>query len=401
MNEDSISNMKIIPLIFGVIIVLFVVFGSSRFVENLDSKDIMVIQSPVSGDLTVYTEPGLKLQLFGSVTKYPRRATYTFGADGEYPAKKLRFNDGGHADLSGGISWEMPLAEKEIITIHRTFGSAAGVESAAVAKMIDSAVYLSGPLMSSTESSGERRAELVQYIDDQAERGVYVTRVVQQKTFDPLTNAEHNTMRTEIVKDEAGNYKRQQGSMLTDFNIHLMPMSITSLDYDEVVEKQIKTRQDAITQVQIAQANARRAEQDAITAGKQGEANAAKAKWEQEVIKAQKVTEGEQKLKVAELTALEAEQYKRAKILEGEGDAAKAKLVMQANGALEQKLDAYIKVNKVYAEAIQNYKGNWVPTTVMGSSSGNSNANGAQAMIDLLTVKTARDLDLDMEMKQK
>lgn len=403
MNEDSISNMKIIPLIFGVIIALFVVFGSSRFVENLDSNDIMVIQSPVSGELKVYTEPGLKLQGFGKVTKYPRRSTYAFGAtkDSNLPAKKLRFNDGGHADLSGSMSWEMPLAEKEIITLHRTFGSAAGVESAAVAKMIDSAVYLSGPLMSSTESSGERRSELVQYIDDQAEKGVYVTRVVQERTIDPLTNAEHNTMHTEIVKDDSGLPKRQQSSMLADFNIRLMPMSITALDYDEVVEKQIKTRQDAITQVQIAQANARRAEQDAITTGKQGEANAAKAKWEQEVIKAQRVTEGEQKLKVAELNALEAEQYKRAKILEGEGDAAKAKLVMQANGALEQKLDAYIKVNKVYAEAIQNYKGNWVPTTVMGSSSSNSNANGAQAMIDLLTVKTARDLDLDMEMKQK
>ena len=399
--NNEVSSMKLVPLIIGVILALFVAISSSRIVENLDAKDLMVIQSPISGNLTVHTSPGLKLQLFGNVTKYPRRATYQFDAStNTNPPKKLRFNDGGHADLSGSVSWEMPLAEEQIIAIHRTFGSASGIESAAVAKMVDAAVYLSGPLMSSTESSGERRSELVQYIDDQAERGVYVTRVVQTRTFDPLTNAEHNTMRTEIVKDEAGNYKRQQGSMLSDFNIKLMPMSITSLDYDDVVEKQIKTRQDAITQVQIAQANARRAEQDAITAGKQGEANAAKAKWEQEVIKAQKVTEGEQKLKVAELTALEAEQYKRAKILEGEGDAAKAKLVMQANGALEQKLEAYKEVNKMYAEAIKEYKGNWVPTTVMGASSG-SNTNGAQAMIDLLTVKTARDLDLDMEMKQK
>lgn len=396
MSEDAVNSRSIVGLIIGVVLIVAGIVSAGSLVEGLDANEIMVIQDPIDGELHVFTEPGIYAQLFGKVTKYPRRAIYQFDPSSETPSpKKLRFNDGGHADLSGSVSWEMPLAPEAIIKIHRTFGNMQGVELQAVAKMIDAAVYLSGPLMSSTESSGERRSELVQYIDDQAENGVYVTRVVETRTVDPLTNESRTTLRTDIVKDEAGLPKRQQGSMLADFSIQLMPLSITSLDYDDVVEKQIKTRQDAITSVQIAQANARRAEQDAITVAKQGEADAAQAKWTQEVIKAKAVTEAEQKLKVAELAALEAAQWKREQVLRGEGEGERKRLVMAANGALDQKLEAYVKVQEAYAQAMGQYKGNWVPGVVMAGTNG-QNSNGASALIDMLSAKTARDLNIDL-----
>jgi hypothetical protein len=176
--------------VIAVVIVMMLVtpYIVMNLTENLSASEIMVVQSPVSGDLACYTDPGVKWQGFGAITKYPRRDTYEFATDGKIDtSKKLRFNDGGHANLYGSVSWEMPLDCPSIINIHKTFGSKYGVENAAVSKMIDSAVYLAGPLMSSTESSGERRADLVQYINDQAERGVYVTQVVDKEVTDPLS----------------------------------------------------------------------------------------------------------------------------------------------------------------------------------------------------------------------
>jgi hypothetical protein len=372
--------------------------------ENLDAKKVMVIQSPVSGDLAVYTEPGVKWQGFGTVTTYPRRDTFGFGTekDGKIDtSRKIRFNDGGHANLYGSVSWEMPLKPDQIIAIHKTFGSPEAVENAAVAKMIDAAIYLAGPLMSSTESSGERRAELVQYINDQAENGVYVTQVKEKDTVDPVSGVKKAVMVTEIVRDEKGMPKRQQGSILSDFNIKLLPMSITELKYDKIVEDQIAQRQSATTQVQIAQANARKAEQEAITTAKQGEANAAKAKWEQETIKAKVVTEAEQKLRVAELAAKEAEQYKREQILRGEGDSQRRQAMMAADGALDQKLAAWTEANAKYADAISKAQpGAWTPNVIMGNT-GTSNGSNAAALIDMFSVKTARDLSLDMTMAGK
>lgn len=367
--------------------------------EVLDANEVMVIQS-IGGTLTVHTEPGPKWQGWGKVTKYPRRAQYSFVTEGEKNdnSKKLRFNDGGHANLSGAVSWEMPLKPEAIIAIHRTFGNAEGVQQQAVAKMIDAAVYLAGPLMSSTESSGERRAELVQYINDQAENGVYVTRVVEKEVADPITGAKKTVQATQIVLDDKGNPRRQQGSILAEFNIKLFPLSITEIKYDSVVENQIKQRQEATTQVQIAQANAKRAEQDAITTAKQGEASAAKAKWEQETIKAKEVTLAQQKLEVATLAAKEAEQFKREQILRGEGEAERKRLVMAADGALDPKLEAFKTVNKYWADAFGSSTGQLVPSIVMGNQAGgnSSSVNNAQLFMDLIGMKAARDLSLDV-----
>lgn len=359
--------------IIGIVFLFAFVLITPMLIENLDSSEIMVIQS-ITGDLKTFTEPGPQWQGFGKVTKYPRRSQYSFcslidpKSHEEYQcpnttsnAKRVRFSEGGHALLNGAVSWEMPSDVSHIIEIHKKFGSAEAVESMAVGKMIDSAAYFSGPLMSSTESSGARRGELVQYINDQAEHGIYVTQAKQMVTKD-LTGGSQTVTVTEIMRDKSGLPMRQQGSILEEFGVKLLPISINELKYADVVEKQIADRQASTTQVQLAMATAIKAEQQAKTAEAEGMANAAKAKWDQEVIKATEVTKAQQQLEVATLQAKQAEQYKRQQILIGEGDAAKAHLVMQANGALEQKLAAWIEVNKSYATAIENYQGQWVPT---------------------------------------
>ena len=68
---------------------------------------------------------------------------------------------------------------------------------------------------------------------------------------------------------------------------------------------------------------------------------------------------------------------------------------MQADGALEQKLRAYIEVNKNYAVAIKDYKGNWVPTIHTGGGTAGGGQNAAQTFIDILTAKAAKDLGID------
>lgn len=382
------------------VLVIFGVLASFKLCENLDASEIMVIQSPVSGELTVHMNPGVKWQGWGTVTKYPRRKQYSFTRDGDMDlSKKLRFNDGGHANLYGSTSWEMPLSAPLIVGVHKTFGSPEAVEQQAVAKMIDAAIYLSGPLMSSTESSGERRSELVQYINDQAESGVYVTTVKEREIVDPILGSKKVVPVTEISRDEKGMPKRQQSSILAEFGIKLLPMSISELKYDTIVENQIAQRQEATTQVQIAQANAKRAEQDAITAAKQGEANAAKSKWAQEVIKARVVTEAQQKLEVQRLSTSTAELFKKEQTLIGEGEAARKRAVFNADGALEQKLATLVKISQAYAEHMGDQK--WVPDITFGDNAKGSGVSNYSNFVEMLTAKTARDLGLDLSQKKK
>jgi len=191
--------------------------------------------------------------------------------------------------------------------------------------------------------------------------------------------------------------------------VKLIQTAISEIPYEDAVEDQIKAQQKARADVQVAIANAIAAEQQTRTKIEQGKQAAAEAQWKQEAIKAQKVTEARQEKEVAETAAARekevaklqkeaAEFTKQRDILLGQGESEKRRLILAADGALERKLETYQAVNAAYAKAIAEYRGNWVPQTVMGGAG--QQVNGASALVDLLTAKTARDLSIDLGVKK-
>jgi SPFH domain / Band 7 family len=383
-------NFRNIVLVLSLIAAVAVVSLAGQLVEHLDAQEVMVIQS-VSGTLTVYDTPGYHPQWFGKVTKYPRRASYEFQAP-------IRFNDGAQAKMHGSIQFEIPPDAPTLIMLHSKYGSASTLQSQLVERVIDKSIYMSGPLMSSKESYAEKRNALITYVEDQITKGTYQTRQHDVKTIDPITGVEKTITAVEIVADDKGLAKRQEDPVLTPFGIKTFNFTISELNYDATVEAQIKGQQQITMDVQTAIATAKKAEQQAITVAKEGEAAAAKAKWEQEVLKAKAVVAAQQELEVAQLDTKKAEQEKAAKILRAEGDAEYKRKIIVADGALEQKLAVYKEVQTAWAQAFAAYKGPaLVPSVVMGRSDGAAaNANGAQALIDMLSAKTARDLALDL-----
>ena len=158
-------------------------------------------------------------------------------------------------------------------------------------------------------------------------------------------------------------------------------------------------------------ANAERAKQDAITSEEQGKANVMTAKYEKEVLKEQAIVDAQrakevaviaaqQRVEVARQQQLEAEQkklaaleYKQEQILRGEGDGEYKRLVMEADGALQQKLETYKSVMGYFANAIEKQK--WVPEIQMGGGE-SGGGDAAMALIEMLSIKTAKDLALDL-----
>jgi regulator of protease activity HflC (stomatin/prohibitin superfamily) len=380
-------------------VIVMLLLGAGNVFEWLDAKDVMVVQYP-NGALEVYTTPGIKPQWFGHVAKFHKRSQFWFSKVKDQGMKddqsiKVRFNDAGHANISGSLAWEMPMSREAVLNLYTKYGSQGGIEHQLVRTVVEKAVYMTGPLMSSRESYAERRNDLLGLIEDQISLGVYKTQTQQVKQPDPITGVEKTVSIVQLVKDDTGNMARQDRSPLAEFSIKTFNLSLNSIDYSKEVEDQIKEQQQMTMAVQTAIAEAKKAEQAAITAQKNGEAEAAKARWAQEVVKAREVTAAQQRLAVATLDAQAAEQKKRESILLGEGEAERRKLVMNADGALDKKLDALVKVNGQYADAIKNYTGSWVPSIVMGGGTSVA-GSGAQEMIQLLTAKTARDLGLDL-----
>jgi len=383
--------------------IIVVLFGC---VTWLDAKHLMNVQFP-NGTLKTYTEPGPTFTWFGTTTKYERRSQFSFDNDakvckgasknGDSGPQTIRFSEGGHAQLCGALSWEMPLKPELLLQIQKDFGSQDAVEQQLVAKALTNAIYFSGQMMTSTESSAERRAELLSLIEDQLKNGVYKTSTRQERQMDPITKTERTVSIVEVLKNKDGTPQRSAVSAIAEYGIQLVQTTISEIKYEQAVEKQIQEQQQSKTQVQIAMANARRAEQEKLTTEAQGASNAAAAKWKQETIKAQAVTEAEQQKEVAKLQKEAAEFTKQREILLGQGESERKRLVMNADGALTQKLDAYKEVNKMYAHAIENYKGAWVPSTYMGGGAAGGSPNMATTFMELLTIKTAKDLNLDLK----
>jgi hypothetical protein len=385
------SVRRVVRIVLSLIALALMWGIGSNMIEVLDASEIMVVQSIFDGELTWHTAQGPKGQWLGKVTKYKKRDIL--------PIKQsIRFNDNGHGTVIGSVQFELPLDKKNLNALHSKYGSQEAIKSQLVDTIVNKCIYLSGPLMSSKESSAEKRNDLIRFIEDQIEKGVYRTVQKDVQIPDPLNDKQMKVVTVvDIVKDEKGQLARQEAGALGEFGIRTYNFAIKDLPYDETVEKQIKEQQALAMQVTTSIAQAKQAEQKAITVEMEGKAEAAKAKWEQEVIKAKAVTQAQQEKEVASLQKDAAEFNRQKLILEGQGEAAKRAAIMSADGGLDKKIEAFKEIHFKYAEAIMNAKHPLTPTVMMGG-----NANGANigtTLSDLLMTKTAMDLGLDFRMR--
>ena len=419
-----------ITLFIGVILVALSIPLSFLLWEDVDAGEILIVQSPLSGNISVYTTPGPKWQGFGKVTHYKLRDQAWFmtpqknevlpdDAVGQ-PSIDIRFNDGGKAAVHGSIAYELPIDEKKLIELHKRYGSQDAVEQQVIRSSMEKCIYMSGPLMSSSESYASRRNELLGVIEDQIQNGIYKTNAKEVKTKDEATGEEKTVKQVHITLGADGKPLREQVSLLSELGIKAFNLSVKHVIYEERIENQIHKQQESSATAQQAIIEARTAEQRKITAKAEAEADQAKLVGAANAKKAESIAIAEmgvavealkalqiktnayilaqQKLEVAELGAKEAEQFKKSEQLRGEGEAARRAAVLQADNALEKKLDAWVSVQKAYAEALSKYTGQIVPSIVMGAQSSNAPTDSLQNMLQLIGVKAAKDLALDLEM---
>jgi regulator of protease activity HflC (stomatin/prohibitin superfamily) len=390
----------------GLVALLVVVWVFSGTMITIQADEIVIKQDLVGGQLHVWDTPGPHAVLWGTVTRYRRSAQLWFSAKEDEGKKtddsiKVRFNDGGHGNISGSLRYTLPTDQNKMIIVHQTYHSMEAIDHELVRQVVNKGVYMSGPLMSSRESYAEKRADLINYITDQIQFGVYRTEHEQVKTTDPLTGQEKVV---DIVRPKQNDHfpngiEREEESPIQKFGMSASNITINGIDYDPVVEAQIKQQQEAIMAVQQAIVNARKAEQDTLTVEQQGKAAAAKAKWDQEVEKATAVTSAEKDKAVAvtqaekdkEVAALALETAKlnaQQTVTTAKADADAKKLAVQANNNFQERISAYVKVMEAWATAYGAQR--QTPDVQLGGGG----AGGTAAAMDILAVKAARDLQV-------
>jgi len=418
-----------------VAVVLVVVVMNLVGINNAGQRT--VIQYP-TGTLSVKFDAGPYLQLFGSTTTYNDIMTLDYdksdsAADAtiDQAGIPVRYQDGGTGTVFGIARFRLPSDEPTMLAIHKEFRSNKGLAFKLIKAISEETMNHTAGFMTSEESYTER-GRFTQMAKSQLANGKFKT--VQKKIVKTeagfeycleknLTKENKKSCKdvkkvTKIVPDIATKDGIQQHvhSDLGTYGITVSGFQMIDWDYEPKTLKQIADKRAATMAIITSKANAERAKQDAITAEQQGLANVKVAQYEKEVEKQRAVVKAEQDAEVAVIKAkklvdvasqqkLEEEQKKLAayetkkqQIALGQGEAERKRLVMLADGALQQKLDAWVEVNKAYAAEFSKQK--WVPEIMMGGN-GSNDSSAASDLINMLNVKTAKDLSLNMNMKGK
>ena len=390
-----ISKKSILGIVLGVVAILFFI-GSFFIFEDADKSKNYVCQMPITGNYKVWTDGGLQVQMFGNVESYSKTSQVEFsGVEknemgyvgvGRTPAAALTFNDKGKGMIVGSFRVVLPTDNQNMSKIQRDFGSEEALIDNLVRPTLYKVVTACGPLMSSLESVSDTRTDLIAYITDQLNNGVYKTKAVKTEVLNDLTGEMETRSQSIILEDlnAPGGFARQEISPFSQYGITCGLVSILDIKYDAATQDQIDAQKQANLAVITSKTKSIEAMQRTLQITEEGKAAAEKAKWEQEREKAVAVTKAQQEFEVAELNAKKAKQDALRIKYEGEAKAEANKALVLAGLTPSEKADYEYKTKVGVAEALA--KTVWPKIVMTG------NGNGGNAAMDVIALKQMTDL---------
>lgn len=423
--------------IIGAVIGLPLIFFA-QLVFYADPGVSYLVQYPWGTQRAELT-PGIHLRLFGNVIEFKNVMTVDFdtehGADddqnsGNDAPIEVRFNDAVTAHVMLTSRFQMPTDPEKFKTVALEFRSQSNLVNSALIPNIKEASRNAARMYSAQEYIGGKGGDFENAISDQIAHGIYLLDVDQERATGqaPFTQDDDrsieqgqiNRVSVNVRRTQTGEPVRKGGAQVLErYGISMTQTSVSAVDPDPAFKKKLDEQRDAAAQVSIERQNTRKEEERKNRIIAQGEAEKAeisialqKKQIEQTVAaetmakvagedQKKETTQAQTRLRVMETDKatkqIELESSKlEAQRIEtlAKAEAYRRQSLMQADNALQAKLDALIQINANYANAIGKQK--IVPDVVMG---GNGNSSSSMDLVSLLTAQTAKQLSVDINNK--
>ena len=290
-------------------------------------------------------------------------------------------------------------------------------------------------LMAAEEYYAGGRTEFNSEFENQMGRGIYLVKrnevtVRSGRAATSSANASLGTEQEEYgedsktvfivqkVLDDTGQPKRKSQRFL-DFGITVVSALVTDMRPNQKFIERMQLKQKASADRAIAREQRVQEEEQRLLAIARGEREVAERQAKAKVEQIQKTTEAEtdkqlaitgaEKLKAqasiaretAEINLGKAKFEAETRRTLAEAEAYQKKVVMQADNALAQKLDAEIEIQKLWASAFAKRQ---VPSTVFGGGAGGGAPVGSdsevRAFMQLLTLDAAKRLSYDRDVSK-
>ncbi|MEO4046755.1 SPFH domain-containing protein [Pseudomonas sp. CAU 1711] len=222
---------------------------------------------------------------------------------------------------------------------------------------------------------------------------------------------------TEKVMDSKGIPVRKQ-QQFRKYGVEVVEARITNVDPNPQYKQRMVKVQQALAELAVARQNRLKEEEEKLLVTARGEKEVEARRQETLRDQIERTTQAETEKQLAVINAEREKQ--RAEIekqtaellrdkaaitadatkITADAEAYARKAVIEADGALQPKLEALIAINKVWAEAAAQAP---VPGVMMGASGNGASASRQDEigqLMGILATKAARDLSLDMKVKE-
>lgn len=317
--------------------------------------------------------------------------------------KDARFNDATTATISGITQYILPSTEADMLAIHNAHKTPTSFVQRRLSPYTIECLKSSAQLMSSEAHYSGGRAQMTQDYMEQLRNGSYLLNIKETNAYDSTEKAYKRVYAVQIQKDKNGQPLRKFSS-IKEYNVSVGDAQILDVDYEQKVDDMLAKKITAATDASVSKQRLMTAQQQAMTAEAEGKRKLVEIEYTTKQKQTEQVVNANTQVQLAEQDRQKQEIALKGSKLEAEkiktladAYAYEKSRAIQADGALEQKLAAYIEVQTVWANAFKDYSGNVTPQIVTGNAGGN--INGATNFMDLMGMKAARDLSLDLKTK--
>ena len=404
----------------------------------------------VLGNEEVVTEVGYKFYPFGRYNSWKRAMTVQAltGSRGDairaekdsdntsasLPPMSIMFLDQVDALAEATVRFSIPSDSESFLKLAHEYRSPENLLRTSLMPSFKETLKANASLMTAEEYYAGGQTGFNSTFEEQMTNGIFLVKREEIQVRSRKTRASANAalgtdqeeygdnMKTVFVVnkvlDSDGLPKRKKQRFI-EFGITVVSALVTDMNPNRKFVERMQLKQQASADRAIAREQRVQEEEQRLLAIARGEREVAERQAKAKVEQIQKTTEAqtEKQLAITKAEKFRAEaaiskdtaqiNFEKAKIEAqtvrtlAEAEAYKKKVILQADNALSQKLDAEIKIQQLWAKAFAERK---VPTTVFGGGGSGAPVGSdgeVKAFMQMLTLDAAKRLNYDRDMKTK
>lgn len=448
-NSIKSNSSTLLKSVLGLGAALVVLYVLSKSFFYAEPGYIYHVRT-VTGDEAVVTEVGYKFYPFGRYNSWKRamtvQATSGAGVNGisaekdsdnasaSLPPLSIMFLDQVDAHAEATVRFSIPSDEESFLKLAHEYRSPENLLRTALLPAFKETLQANASLMAAEEYYAGGRTEFNSEFENQMSNGIFLVKREEVAVRSPKApkgsaNAALGTEQEQYGEDAktvflvnkvigADGQPRRKSQRFNDFGITVVSALVTDMKPNQKFIERMQLKQKASADRAIAREQRVQEEEQRLLAIARGEREVAERQAQAKVEQIQKTTEAEtekqlaitraEKLKLeaaisketAEINLQKATIEAQTQRTLADAEAYQKRVILEADNALAQKLEAEIQIQRLWAEAFAKRN---VPVNVFGGGQGGAPVGSdaeTKAFMQMLTLDAAKRLSYEREVTQ-